>query len=124
MRVVAVVGVLIACMHASVWAISRDVSSAPAFSGQLASLSYTPFDGSAHPDSGRQTTAAQIRADLKAIAPYTRTIRTYSSTSGTELVPEVAKEFGLRVSVGAWIDKNTKRNDLELRNVIDLARKH
>jgi len=124
MRVVAVVGVLIACIHASVWAISRDVSSAPAFTGQLASLSYTPFDGSAHPDSGRQTTAAQIRADLKAIAPYTRTIRTYSSTGGTELVPQIAKEFGLRVSVGAWIDKNTKRNDLEMRNVIDLARKH
>jgi exo-beta-1,3-glucanase (GH17 family)/cellulose synthase/poly-beta-1,6-N-acetylglucosamine synthase-like glycosyltransferase len=124
MRVVAVVGVLIACIHASVWAISRDVSNAPAFTGQLASLSYTPFDGSAHPDSGRQTTAAQIRADLKAIAPYTRTIRTYSSTGGTELVPQIAKEFGLRVSVGAWIDKNTKRNDLEMRNVIDLARKH
>ncbi|MCX7314980.1 MAG: glycosyltransferase [Alphaproteobacteria bacterium] len=124
MRVVAVVGVLIACIHASVWAISRDVSSAPAFSGQLPSLSYTPFDGSAHPDSGRRSTDVQIRADLKAIAPYTRAIRTYSSTGGSELVPEVAKEFGLRVSVGAWIDKNTDRNARELRNVIELARKH
>ncbi len=124
MRVVAVVGVLIACIHASLWALSRDLVSAPGFSGQLASLSYTPFDGSAHPDSGRQTSAEQIRADLAAIAPYTRMIRTYSSTGGTELVPEVAKEFGLRVSVGAWIDKNTARNERELRNVIELARKH
>ena len=49
---------------------------------------------------------------------------TPTPTGGSELVPEVAKEFGLRVSVGAWIDKNTKRNDLEMRNVIDLARKH
>ncbi len=124
MRVVAAVGVLIACIHASLWALSRDLVSAPGFSGQLASLSYTPFDGSAHPDSGRQTSAEQIRADLAAIAPYTRMIRTYSSTGGTELVPEVAKEFGLRVSVGAWIDKNTARNERELRNVIELARKH
>src|SRR6187455_2569516 len=124
MRVVVFVGVLIACIHASVWAVSREVSSAPAFNGQLASVSYTPFDGSAHPDSGRRSSAEQIRADLKAIAPFTRTIRTYSSTGGTELVPEVAKEFGLRVSVGAWIDKNTQRNEREMRNVIDLARKH
>ncbi len=51
-------------------------------------------------------------------------LRTYSSTGGTELVPEVAKEFGLRVSVGAWIDKNADRNERELRNVIDLARKN
>ena len=33
-------------------------------------------------------------------------------------------EFGLRVSVGAWIDKNAQRNERELRAVIDLARKH
>src|SRR4029079_14149140 len=94
-RVVAVVGVLVACIHASVWLSSRDVSTAPAVNGQVASLSYTPFDASAHPDSGRHTTGSQIRADLKAIAPYTRTIRTYSSTGGTELVPEGAKELRL-----------------------------
>ena len=53
MRVVVFVGVLIACIHASVWAVSRDIISAPAFNGQLASVSYTPFE-SAHPDSGRR----------------------------------------------------------------------
>jgi exo-beta-1,3-glucanase (GH17 family)/cellulose synthase/poly-beta-1,6-N-acetylglucosamine synthase-like glycosyltransferase len=124
MRVVAFVGVLIACIHASVWAVTRDVISAPAFNGQLASVSYTPFDGSAHPNSGRHSSAEQIRADLKAIAPYTRMVRTYSSTGGAELIPEVAREFGLRVSVGAWIDKNTERNEREIRAVIELARKH
>ncbi len=86
-------------------------------------MSYTPFDGSAHPDSGTRTTAAQIRADLKAIAPYTRTIRTYSSTSGSELVPEVANEFGMRASIGAWVDKDERRNERELRSVTDLARR-
>ena len=124
MRFVAVVGVLVACIHAGVWAVSRDVVSAPNFSGQLRSVSYTPFDGSAHPDSGRRSTAEQIRADLKAITPYTRMVRTYSSTGGAELVPEIAREFGLRVSVGAWIDKNTNRNEREMRSVIDLAKRH
>ncbi len=122
MRVVVFVGVLIACIHASVWAVSRDIISAPAINGQLASVSYTPFD--THPDGARPSSPEQIRADLKAIAPYTRMVRTYSSTGGAELVPEVAREFGLRVSVGAWIDKNTERNGREMRNVIDLARKH
>ena len=102
MRVVVFVGVLIACIHASVWAVSRDIISAPAINGQLASVSYTPFD--THPDGARPSSPEQIRADLKAIAPYTRMVRTYSSTGGAELVPEVAREFGLRVSVGAWID--------------------
>jgi hypothetical protein len=74
MRVVAVVGVLIACVHAGFWIVSRDTVGAPAFDGQLASVSYTPF--SHDPDSNKSVTAEQIRADLKAIAPYTRNIRT------------------------------------------------
>lgn len=122
MRVVAAVGVLIACIHTAFWAVSRDVVGAPVFDGQLASVSYTPF--ASHPDSGKAATAEQIRTDLKAIAPLTRSVRTYSSTAGTELVPEIAREFGLRVSVGAWVDKNTDRNDREIRAVVDLARKH
>jgi exo-beta-1,3-glucanase (GH17 family)/cellulose synthase/poly-beta-1,6-N-acetylglucosamine synthase-like glycosyltransferase len=122
MRVVAAVGVLIACIHTGFWAVSRDIVGAPPFGGQLASLSYTPFEH--HPDSGKPATAEQIRADLKAIAPYTRMVRTYSSTGGTELVPEIAREFGMRVSVGAWIDKHTDRNEREIRAVIDLAKKH
>src|SRR5581483_8156800 len=122
MRVVALVGVLIAGIHAGFWALSRDIVGAPPYDGQLASVSYTPFEH--HPDSGKPATAEQIRADLKAIAPYTRMVRTYSSTGGTELVPEVAREFGLRVSVGAWIDQDTQRNDREMAAVIDLARKH
>ena len=124
MRFVAVVAAAVASVHAGLWVMTREVAVAPDISGQIASLSYTPFDGSAHPDSGRRATAEQIRADLQAIAPYTRMIRTYSSTGGAELVPQVAQEFGLRVSVGAWIDKNTQRNERELSAVIDLARKH
>ena len=123
MRFVALVGAFVACLHAGFWALSRERVAAPNFTGQLASVSYTPFDGSAHPDSGTRTIAAQIRADLKAIAPYTRMVRTYSATGGAELVPAIANEFGLRVSIGAWIDKDDRRNERELRSVIDLARR-
>jgi exo-beta-1,3-glucanase (GH17 family) len=123
MRIVVLVGALVACVHAGFWAFSREQVNAPNFDGQFVSVSYTPFDGSAHPDSGTRTTATQIRADLKAIAPYTRTVRTYSSTGGAELVPSIANEFGLRTSVGAWIDRDARRNERELRSVIDLARK-
>src|SRR5262245_58965623 len=130
MRFVALVGVVaVTCLHAGVWALSRDVVGAPSFRGQLASVSYTPFDGCTYdpnpkPDNPKRCTPERIRADLAAIAPYTRTIRTYSSTGGTELIPEIAREFGLRVSVGAWLDKDAYRNEREIAAVIDLARKH
>src|SRR3984885_12318950 len=101
MRTVAAVLALAACVHAGLWALQRTKETPPDFSGQLASVSYSPFADSSHPDSGARPTAEQIRADLKAIAPYTRAIRTYSSTGGAELVPPIAAEFGLKVTVGA-----------------------
>ncbi len=122
MRTLAAVCALVTCAHVGLWQLTRTEVSAPDFDRQLASVSYTPFDGSAHPDSGTQTTMEQVRADLTAIAPLARAVRTYSSTGGSELIPEAAAELGLKVSVGAWIDKFEDRNERELRAVVALTR--
>ncbi len=122
MRTVAAVLALVVCVHAGLWVLLRTQADAPEFNGQLASLSYAPFASSDHPDYGARPTPEQIRADLKAIAPYTRAIRLYSSTGGTELVPPIAAEFGLKVTVGAWISKDKERNAREIAAAIDLAR--
>jgi exo-beta-1,3-glucanase (GH17 family)/cellulose synthase/poly-beta-1,6-N-acetylglucosamine synthase-like glycosyltransferase len=124
MRTVAAVLALVACVHAGLWFLLQPNETAPNFNGQLASVSYAPFAGSQHPDFGDRPTIEQIRADLKAIAPYTRAIRTYSATGGAELVPPIAAEFGLKVTVGAWIDKDEERNEREIRSALDLARRY
>ncbi|HEX3162609.1 MAG TPA: glycosyl transferase family 2, partial [Pseudolabrys sp.] len=124
MRTVAAVVALVACVHAGLWALTRDNVRAPNFDGQLASVSYAPFGDSVHPDAGGKAQATQIRADLKMLAPLTRAVRTYSATGGVELVPGIASEFGMRVTAGAWIDKNQDRNEREIRSVIDLAKRH
>jgi exo-beta-1,3-glucanase (GH17 family)/cellulose synthase/poly-beta-1,6-N-acetylglucosamine synthase-like glycosyltransferase len=122
MRTVAAVLALVACVHAGLWASLRTKATAPDFTGQLASISYAPFVASQHPDFGDRPTVEQIRTDLRAIAPYTHAIRTYSATGGAELVPRIAAEFGLKVTVGAWIDKDKDRNEREIRSALDLAR--
>jgi cellulose synthase/poly-beta-1,6-N-acetylglucosamine synthase-like glycosyltransferase/exo-beta-1,3-glucanase (GH17 family) len=124
MRVVAAVVALVACVHAGLWSAGRHQASPPGFAGQLASVSYAPYEGSAHPDRENRPTAARIRSDLKTLAPTTRAIRTYSSTAGVELVPAIAGEFGLKATIGAWIDKDPNRNEREVRSVIDLARRN
>jgi exo-beta-1,3-glucanase (GH17 family)/cellulose synthase/poly-beta-1,6-N-acetylglucosamine synthase-like glycosyltransferase len=124
MRIVAAVLTLVACVHAGLWFLLQPKQTAPNFTGQLASVSYSPFARSQHPDSGDRPTIEQIRADLKAIAPYTRAIRTYSATGGAELVPPIAAEFGLKVTVGAWIDKDEDRNEREIRSALELAHRY
>jgi exo-beta-1,3-glucanase (GH17 family)/cellulose synthase/poly-beta-1,6-N-acetylglucosamine synthase-like glycosyltransferase len=129
MRTVAAVLALVACVQAGIWGLLRPQATAPSFTGQLASVSYSPFASSDDPNSGPRPTAEQIRADLRALAPYTRAIRTYTATNGAELVPPIAAEFGLKVTVGAWIgrerDKNQQdivRDNKEVEAAVELAR--
>jgi exo-beta-1,3-glucanase (GH17 family)/cellulose synthase/poly-beta-1,6-N-acetylglucosamine synthase-like glycosyltransferase len=122
MRAVVAVLVFVTAAHAALWGIFQDKQQAPDFRGILPSVSYAPFEGTAHPDVDNIPTVEKIRADLKKLSTITRAIRLYSSTGGVELVPPIAAEFGLKVTVGAWIDKNSDRNEREIEAAISLAR--
>jgi len=122
MRAVVAVLLFVATAHAGLWGILRDKQPAPDFTGILPSVSYAPFDGSAHPDVDNIPTTERIRSDLKKLSTISRAIRLYSSTGGVELVPPVANEFGLKVTVGAWIDKHVDRNEREMQAAVDLAK--
>jgi exo-beta-1,3-glucanase (GH17 family)/cellulose synthase/poly-beta-1,6-N-acetylglucosamine synthase-like glycosyltransferase len=122
MRAVVAVLVFVTAVHAAMLGAFRDKQQAPDFAGILPSVSYAPFEGTGHPDVDNIPSVEKIRADMKKLAPLTRAIRLYSSTGGVELVPPIAAEFGLKVTVGAWIDKNADRNEREIAAAIDLAR--
>jgi cellulose synthase/poly-beta-1,6-N-acetylglucosamine synthase-like glycosyltransferase/exo-beta-1,3-glucanase (GH17 family) len=108
MRSVAAVVALAACLHAGLWANFYSTGTAPNVGKPLASVSYAAFEGISKAEDA--PTPAQIRADLKAIAPYTDTIRTYRSTRGMEQVPAIAAEFGLKVTLGISLDNNLDRD--------------
>ena len=122
MRAVVAVLLFVTAVHAGMWGALRDKQQAPDFTGVLPSVSYAPFEGTGHPDVDNIPSVEKIRADMKKLAPLTRAIRLYSSTGGVELVPPIAAEFGLKVTVGAWIDKNVERNEREIDAAINLAR--
>src|SRR6202140_2210253 len=124
MRAVVAVLLLVTAVHAAMWGAFRERQQAPDFTGLLPSVSYAPFEGTGHPDVDNIPSAEKIRADMKRLAPLTRAIRLYSSTGGVELVPPIAAEFGLKGTVGAWLDKNADRNEREIDAAISLARRN
>jgi exo-beta-1,3-glucanase (GH17 family) len=124
MRAVVAVLFFVTAVHAATWGVFRDKQEAPDFKGILPSVSYAPFEGTAHPDVDNIPNVEKIRADMKKLAPLTRAIRLYSSTGGVELVPPIAAEFGIKVTLGAWIDKNVDRNEREIAAAIDLAKRN
>lgn len=124
MRAVVAVLLFVTAAHAALWGLFQEKQPAPDFRGILPSVSYAPFEGTAHPDVDNIPQVEKIRADLKKLSTMTRAIRLYSSTGGVELVPPIAAEFGLKVTVGAWIDKDKDRNDREIEAAIGLAKRN
>src|SRR5260370_2636635 len=99
MRAVVAVLLCVAAVHAAIWGLLRDKQQAPDFKGVLPSVSYAPFEGTAHPDVDNIPSVEKIRADLKTLAPLTRAIRLYSSTAGVQLVPPLGNRDALNVTV-------------------------
>lgn len=89
--------------------------------GKLHGLAFSPYvDGQ---DNTCDVSAGQIRARLAGLAPYVNWIRTFSCTRGNELTPGIARELGLNSMVGVWIDDDAERNEIELANGIEIARR-
>jgi exo-beta-1,3-glucanase (GH17 family)/cellulose synthase/poly-beta-1,6-N-acetylglucosamine synthase-like glycosyltransferase len=121
MRAVVAVLLFVSILHAALWGVFRQEQQAPDFKGILPSTSYAPFEPG-HIVADVTADSEKVRADLKKLSTLTRALRLYSSTEGNELVPPIAAEFGLKVTVGAWIDKNVERNEREIEAAISLAR--
>ncbi|WP_426443042.1 glycosyltransferase [Bradyrhizobium genosp. P] len=121
MRAVVAVLLLVTAAHAALWGLFQEKQSAPDFRGTLPSLSYAPFEAG-HTVVDPAADTAKVRADLKKLSALSRAVRLYSSTEGNELVPPIAAEFGMKVTVGAWINQDANRNNREIEAAINLAR--
>ncbi len=121
MRAIVAVLLFVTAVHAALWGVFRQEQQAPDFRGILPSTSYAPFEPG-HIVADVAADSEKVRTDLKKLSTLTRAVRLYSSTEGNELVPPIAAEFGLKVTVGAWINKDAERNEREIEAAISLAR--
>jgi exo-beta-1,3-glucanase (GH17 family) len=123
MRAVVAVLLFVAAAHAGLWGFFQEKQQAPDFRGILPSVSYTPFEPG-HTVADPAADSEKIRDDLRKFSTITRAVRLYTATEGSELVPPIAAEFGVKVMVGTWISRDTNRNDREIDAAIDLARRN
>ena len=117
---VALVLGLVSLAHLEFWNLRDPTAVAASVAGRLSSVSYNRFTG--NPSAGLTVPEARIRADLMVIAQHAKSVRTYASTQGLELVPRIAAELGLTVTLGVWIDKDDARNEREIATALGLAR--
>ena len=70
---------------------------------------------------GDKLTEEQIRRRMAIIAPHTKWVRSFSCTDGNELIPRIAREFGLKTLVGAWLADDHEKNQVEINALIELT---
>ena len=82
-------------------------------------LCFRPYEEGQKP--GDLISERQIRRKLELIKPYTKWIRTFSCTDGNEQIPILAKEYGLKTLVGAWLGDDPIINEDEINGLINLT---
>ncbi|MDA9575673.1 glycosyl hydrolase family 17 protein [Flavobacteriaceae bacterium] len=83
-------------------------------------LCFSPYEEGQEP--GDPISEAQIRKKIEIILPYTKWIRTFSCTEGNEQIPKIAKEYGLKTLVGAWLGDDNQVNENEIKGLIALSK--
>ncbi len=64
----------------------------------------------------------EIEQDLALLQNKVHAVRTYSVSNGFDVIPELAGQYGLNVSLGAWIGENALANQQEIDKLIALSR--
>jgi exo-beta-1,3-glucanase (GH17 family)/cellulose synthase/poly-beta-1,6-N-acetylglucosamine synthase-like glycosyltransferase len=93
----------------------------PDWPERVCGFTYAPFRPGQSPHLQRFPSREQITEDLLLIRRFTRSIRTYSVESTLSLIPEVADELGMEVTLGVWVSADEKSSRAELETAIELC---
>jgi exo-beta-1,3-glucanase (GH17 family)/cellulose synthase/poly-beta-1,6-N-acetylglucosamine synthase-like glycosyltransferase len=95
------------------WA-SRDYEViAPDWDGQIRGIAYNPSHLFKERDR-ELVTPEHIDRDLSQIAQVTSHVHTYTVANGLDKVPEIARRYGLTVSLGLWVGSDLEQNEKEI----------
>ncbi len=70
---------------------------------------------------GDTITEDQVEKRIQILKPYTKWIRSFSCIEGNEHIPRIAKKYGLKSMVGAWLGDDLKKNEEEIEALIKLG---
>src|SRR5471032_341018 len=93
---------------------SRDYTVvAPEWDGQVRGIAYSPsrlFNA----NDQKHVTPEHIARDLEQLSHLTNHIRTYTVDGGMDKVPEIARRYGMTVSLGIWISPDLDKNEEQI----------
>lgn len=114
------IAVALAVANVLAWRAFNPQTTAPDAALPVAGLAYNAFGRSDSPLAGRFPTPEAIAADMRLLRQITPRLRTYSAAE-LPLLPELAGQAGLRLTLGVWLDRRFDNNAREIAAAIDAA---
>lgn len=117
------ISVVLAAVNLLAWQLLHRQLEAPAHAGPVAGLSFNGSGRWQSPLEGERPSEARLAQDVALLAQHTRRLRTYAASDQAELA-RLARQHGLELMQGVWIDDRLDHNQRELAAAIQLARSH
>jgi exo-beta-1,3-glucanase (GH17 family)/cellulose synthase/poly-beta-1,6-N-acetylglucosamine synthase-like glycosyltransferase len=104
------------------WASRNYEVIAPNWDGLVRGIAYDPSHTFTERDQKKDVSPDAIDRDMAQLSELTAHIRTYTVARGMDRVPEIARRYGMTVSLGIWIgadlDENEKEVELGIRTAL------
>jgi len=116
--------IAVAVISISLWALLNRPEQEPGWPKRIQGFSFSPMrEGQSALDNSLPS-AAEIDADLKLLAGKTHAVRTYSVEGTLAEIPSLARQHGINVTLGAWLDKNLETNEFQINELIRIAKEN
>ncbi len=118
LAVAALVALLIAVGNTLFWFYSNRPVVMGGFDGQVNGFAFNGYQRDEDPVQESYPSEHELASDLQLLSHYTNRIRLYSSTE-MDAVPALARELGMRVTAGAWLNRQKDHNALEIKALLE-----
>jgi exo-beta-1,3-glucanase (GH17 family)/cellulose synthase/poly-beta-1,6-N-acetylglucosamine synthase-like glycosyltransferase len=108
---------VIAFANSAIWSWMNRPEVAPAFEGSINGFAFDGYQRDESPLRESFPSENELASDIALLSHYTKQIRLYSSID-TDAVPALARQHGMRVTAGAWLDRQKDRNALEIKALL------
>ena len=109
-----------AVLLVALWGLFNRPDYVPAWPAKIQGVSFSPFRADQSPQDQTFPSEEQIDRDIALLSDSVRSVRTYSTEGTLGAVPRLAREHGLKTTVGLWISADLDRNEREVRWLAEL----
>ena len=92
--------------------------------GLIDSVSFAPFRRGQGPLDKVYPSREQIEEDIASLKGIAKGIRTYTSLEGMQVVPEIARRYGIEMTASAWLGQEHDINEKEVAALIEQANRY